>query len=216
MSPLGITSRMTMGKIIELLLGKAAAISGDVLDGLDDQDFETPIEERTITISKILNQAGFSSSGKEMFMDGITGKMIDIPVMCGVVSYAKLNHMVSRKAHARATGPVHMLTRQPNEGRRQGGGLRFGPMEAECVIAHSAAEILRERTLTAADPFTCYVCSECGFVADGNSEIEFYFCRLCRTGKMVRQVEIGFTSKLMAQELMATGIKVQMGLSDQE
>lgn len=216
MSPLGITSRMTMGKVIELLLGKAAALSGDLLDGLDDQDFETPIEERMDTIAKILEKAGFSSNGKEVFIDGITGKQIKLPVMCGIVSYAKLNHMVSRKAHARATGPVHMLTRQPNEGRRQGGGLRFGPMEAECVIAHSAAEILRERTLTAADPFTCYACSNCGFIADGNSEIDYYFCRVCRTGRMVKEIELGFTSKLMTQELMATGIKVKMGLKDEE
>lgn len=214
MSPLGITSRMTMGKVIEILLGKAAALSGNVLDGLDDQDFETPMEERMDTIFKILRKAGFNSNGKETFIDGKTGKMIQIPVMCGIVSYAKLNHMVSRKAHARATGPVHMLTRQPNEGRRQGGGLRFGPMEAECVIAHSAAEILRERTLTASDPFICYVCSKCGFMADGNVEIDYYFCRVCRTGKMIREVEIGFATKLMTQELMATGIKVKLGLAD--
>jgi len=214
MSPLGITSRMTMGKVIEILMGKAAAFSGDLMDSIDDQDFETPMEERMETIAKILRKAGFNSAGKEMFIDGVTGQAINIPVMSGVVSYAKLNHMVARKAHARATGPVHMLTRQPNEGRRQGGGLRFGPMEAECVIAHSAAEILRERTLTAADPFDCYICASCGFVADGNIDINYYFCRVCRTGKMVKKVEIGFASKLMTQELNATGIKIRLGLSD--
>jgi DNA-directed RNA polymerase beta subunit len=135
MSPLGITSRMTMGKVIEIILGKAAALSGNLMDSIDDQDFETPIEERMKTITKILLKAGFSSSGKECYIDGITGEMIKIPVMSGIVSYAKLNHMVARKAHARATGPVHMLTRQPNEGRQAGGGLRFGPMVSCCYIA---------------------------------------------------------------------------------
>ena len=214
MSPLGITSRMTMGKVIEILCGKVAAISGDLLHGFDDQDFETPIDKRMKTISEILQRAGFNSGGKELFIDGSSGKQIVIPIMCGIVSYSKLNHMVARKAHARSTGPVHMLTRQPNEGRRQGGGLRFGPMEVECVIAHSAAEILRERTLTAADSFTCYICSECGFIADGNSAIEYFFCRVCRTGKMIREVDIGFSTKLLTQELMATGVKVKIGLQD--
>lgn len=214
MSPLGITSRMTMGKIIEMVLGKAAMVTGDLLDSLDDQDFETPIEVRMDTVSRILRQAGFSSSGKEMFIDGTTGEMVQIPIMCGLVSYAKLNHMVARKAHARSTGPVHLLTRQPNEGRRQGGGLRFGPMEAECVIAHSASEILRERTLTAADPFLCYVCGQCGFMSDGNPDLGYYFCRVCKTGRFVRGVEMGHTTKLMVQELNATGIKVKFSLDD--
>ena len=80
--------------------------------------------------------------------------------MTGMVNYVKLNHMVARKTHARATGPVHIMTRQPNEGRRQNGGLRFGPMETECTIAHSAAETLRERTLTVADEFKCYICQK--------------------------------------------------------
>jgi DNA-directed RNA polymerase II subunit RPB2 len=214
MSPLGITSRMTMGKVIETLLGKAACLTGDLLDCLDDQDFQTPFEQRLETIQNIFKKAGFSSSGKEIFCDGKTGEMVEIPIMVGIVSYAKLNHMVARKAHARSTGQVHVLTRQPNEGRRQGGGLRFGPMEAECVIAHSAAEILRERTLSAADPFTCFVCKECGQIADGNQNIGYYFCRLCRTNKHVREVEMGFATKLLTQELGSTGIKVKLGLKD--
>lgn len=216
MSPLGITSRMTMGKVIEIILGKTAALSGHLLDGLDDQDFETPMEQRMATIAAVLRKAGFSGTGKESFCDGVSGQRIKIPVMSGVVAYVKLNHMVARKAHARSTGPVHMLTRQPNEGRRQGGGLRFGPMEAECVIAHSAAETLRERTLTASDAFTCYACATCGYIADGNSAIDYYFCRYCRTNQAIKKIELGFATKLMTQELMATGIKIKLGLVEQQ
>ena len=205
---------MTMGKVIEMILGKSAALTGSLLDSFDDQDFQAPIEQRMVTIAAILKKAGFSSTGKETFVDGTTGRQIQVPVMAGIVSYVKLNHMVARKAHARATGPVHMLTRQPTEGRRQGGGLRFGPMEAECVIAHSAAEVLRERTLTAADPFECFVCSVCGNLADGNKSIEQYFCRVCRTGRNVRSVDMGYSTKLMMQELNATGIKVKLGVTD--
>ena len=214
MSPLGITSRMTMGKVLEIIMGKAAAITGDLLHGFDDQDFNTPIEERMKVIQEVLRRAGFSGSGKERFRNGMTGELIEVPVMFGLVAYCKLNHMVSRKIHARATGPTHALTRQPNKGRQQGGGLRFGMMESECVVAHSAAEILRERTVTASDAFDVAICGQCGFMADANEELQYYHCRTCKTGKHVRMVELGFATKLMLQELMATGVKPCFTLKD--
>lgn len=215
MSPLGFPSRMTMGKILEILLGKAVCVTGDVLYGIDEQFFDEPAEIQIDRVKEILRNNGYTDSGKEIFIDGLTGKMVSVPVMCGVVSYVKLNHMVSRKTHARSTGPVHIMTRQPNEGRRQNGGLRFGPMETECTIAHSAAETLRERTLTVADEFKVYVCSKCGFIADGNVAINLFFCRFCRTGKDVKTVIMPFTTKLMTQELNATGIKVQLKLTQE-
>ena len=205
---------MTMGKVIECLIGKAAAISGDYLHGVDEQDFELPFEERQEVIERVLERVGFRKNGTETFIDGQTGQQIKVPIMCGIVAYAKLNHMVARKAHARATGPVHMLTRQPNEGRRQGGGLRFGQMESECVIAHSAAEILRERMLTASDKYTCYTCNGCGFIADANPAIDYYFCRVCRTGRHIKEIDIGFATKLMTQENMATGVKALIRTED--
>lgn len=212
MSPLGITSRMTMGNILELIFGKAASCTGDLMDGFDEQDFQSPIDDKINTIQSILRKAGFSPSGKETFIDGITGEMIQTPVMTGVVSYVKLNHMVHKKAHARSNGQVHMLTRQPNEGRKQGGGLRFGQMETECLLAHSAAEIIRERTMSNSDEFECYICSKCGLFADGNVDIGFFFCRVCSSDLHLQEVKLPYTSKLLVQELNGIGIKVKFHL----
>lgn len=203
-----------MGKILEILLGKTVSVSGDLLHGLDDQDFQVTIEERIEVVKKVLRKAGFSTTGKEVYIDGCTGEQIQTAIMTGVVSYVKLNHMVARKVHARSTGPVHMLTRQPTEGRQQGGGLRFGPMEAECVLAHNAVEVLRERMLTTSDLFPCFACKQCGFIADGNRDIQYYFCRTCMTSAYVCSIDLGYSTKLMIQELQATGIKVSLELDD--
>ncbi len=216
MSPLGITSRMTIGNIIELVLGKVVALTGDIGHGIDQQDTEIPLEQRWELVKDILLREGFNSSGKETYINGITGEPIQVQVMSGIVSYCRLNHMVSSKMHARSTGPVNPLTRQPNEGRRQGGGMRFGQMESECVVAHSASEILRERTLTAADPFVCYICKQCGYIAEGNQTVEYFFCNYCQTSRYIREVDIAYATKLMTQELNATGVKVKMEIQDDD
>ena len=54
---------------------------------------------------------------------------------------------------------------------------------------------------------------KCNFIADGNKSINLFFCRFCKTGKHVKTVIMPFTSKLMIQELNATGIKVGLGLT---
>lgn len=210
MSPLGIASRMTMGLLIEALMGKAAVLQSGCLDGIDDQDFTKPINEKLDFIKSILTKAGFAEDGTEIFIDGITGEMIKTPVMSGVVSYVKLNHMISRKAHARSTGPVHRLTRQPIEGRRRNGGLRFGQMESECLISHGGSATLQERTFTTADPFSFYVCGKCktiGEVHPGPGADVPVYCSTCESGDHLKHIDAAYATKLLVHELAADGIK---------
>ncbi len=187
-------------------------MAGDLRLALDDPVFDGPPGQHEAAAVAVLVKAGFARSGKQVFIDGTTGQRVLCDCMSGYVPYVKLDHMVARKAYARATGPVRALTRQPTEGRRQGGGLKFGPMEVECVVAHSAAEIVRERMLTAADPYEHFVCGQCGFPAEANVSLDYYLCRVCGTGQHVRSVTLGFASKLMCQELAAMGIKTSFRL----
>ena len=216
MTPWGFPSRMTMGKLLEILLGKAVCVTGDIMQGIDEQFFDEPAEVQMAKFQEILRKHGYAGSGKELFADGKSGKPIECLVMHGVVSYVKLNHMVERKGYARATGPVHILTRQPNGGRRNGGGQKIGLMELECIIAHAGSEILRERTLSVADEFKLYICGDCGFVADGNKHINLFFCRFCKTREHMRTVVMPYTTKLLVQEQAATGVKIKLCLTDQE
>jgi RNA polymerase Rpb2, domain 7 len=59
-------------------------------------------------------------------------------------------------------GPVNPMTRQPIKGRRFGGGIRFGEMERDALLAHGAAYMLHDRLHTCSDYTVMDVCAACG------------------------------------------------------
>ena len=92
-----------------------------------------------------LRELGFRYDGKETMYDPVSGKMMKAKIFIGSMYYLKLKYMVSNKMHARASGKVQLLTRQPIEGRARGGALRLGEMEQQALVAHGASLLLKER-----------------------------------------------------------------------
>ena len=209
-SPLSITSRMTMGTIIECLTGKAVALSGKMEMGIDNHKYTASLVDKCEDMGNMLIEHGFSKSGKEMFIDGRTGERILAHVFTGIVSYARLIHLAEKKAHVRTTGPRDPLTRQPRDGRKFGGGLRTGEMEVAALAAHGASKVLQERVCDFSDMFILFVCGKCFDTADACEEIEYFHCTTCETHEHVLSCKIPFTLLVLMNELEATGISMKL------
>jgi len=109
-NPHCIPKRMTVGQLVECLIGKVAAIKGIEADG-------TPFNE--IDIEKVkdeLEKLGYERNATEWVYCGLTGQRLKIPIFIGPTYYQRLKHLVMDKMHSRSRGPINMLTRQAAEG----------------------------------------------------------------------------------------------------
>jgi len=199
-NPHAFPSRMTVGMMMESITGKAAAIRGKKVDA------SAFVGEKMEDVKDVMEDAGFKYSGKEIMYDGRTGKQFPVEVFLGVVYYQKLHHMVADKIHARARGQVQMLTKQPTEGRARGGGLRFGEMERDCLIAYGASMILKDRLLDESDKSDIFVCERCGVVAYHDVKQRRYWCRICGDKGKVSSVSVAYAFKLLLQEMSSLNI----------
>ena len=70
--------------------------------------------------------------------------------------------MIADKFQVRSTGPVDPVTLQPVKGRKKGGGVRFGEMERDALIAHGSAFCLQDRLFNCSDKDEALMCARCG------------------------------------------------------
>ncbi|OLL24928.1 putative DNA-directed RNA polymerase I subunit RPA2 [Neolecta irregularis DAH-3] len=219
-NPHAFPSRMTIGMFVESLAGKAGALHGMCQDS-------TPFtfnEEDTAAdfFGHQLVKAGYNyrKYGNEPMYSGITGHEMYADIYIGVVYYQRLRHMVNDKFQVRTVGPIHNLTHQPVKGRKRGGGIRFGEMERDAIIAHGSSFILQDRLLNCSDYTQSWICKACGTF--------FVRCRACAMtatgfedgiwedgqgnkwvgGEDVTVVTLPYVFKYLTAELAAMGIKL--------
>lgn len=173
-NPHALPSRMTIGHLIETLMGTLATQKGEQFDASAFSACEYIVDEedpdRTDAfvnwIGAQLKKYGLDPQGEETFYCGIDGRKMQLTAFYGTCFYQKLRHMVRDKVHARSTGPVNTLTRQPREGRNRDGGLRFGEMERDNSICHGTSLTLYERLMPSSDEVEVAMCRECGILAE--------------------------------------------------
>uniref|UniRef100_A0A0D3BKU1 DNA-directed RNA polymerase subunit beta n=1 Tax=Brassica oleracea var. oleracea TaxID=109376 RepID=A0A0D3BKU1_BRAOL len=185
-NPHAIPSRMTIGQLIECIMGKVAAQMGKEGDA-------TPFTDVTVdNISKALHKCGYQMRGFERMYNGHTGRPLPAMIFIGPTYYQ----------------------RQPAEGRSRDGGLRFGEMERDCMIAHGAASFLKDRLFDQSDAYRVHVCETCGLIAIANLKNNTFECRGCKNTTDIVQVHIPYACKLLFQELMSMAIAPRMLTKD--
>ncbi len=204
-NPHSIPSRMTVGYLIELLAGKTGATNGKIIDA-------TPFTGAKVEeLEAQLKDMGFRFDGKETMYNGITGKKMDAKIYIGNMYYLKLKYMVKNKMHARASGKVALLTRQPIEGRARGGGLRLGEMEQQALAGHGASLLLKERYDS--DKTIIYICKDCGNMTYEDTIRNKISCNICG-GIEAEPLEISYAFKLLVDELLGLGIHTSFELKN--
>lgn len=217
-NPHAFPSRMTIGMLIESMAGKAAALNGTRYEG-------TPFrynEDNTAVgqFGELMTKAGYNYAGTETLYSGYSGTEMTAEIFFGVVYYQRLRHMVSDKSQVRSTGPTNSITRQPVKGRKMGGGIRFGEMERDSLLAHGTSFLLSDRLMHCSDYHTAHVCRLCGsltsptpvnfvdseFVKESGSVT----CRTCQTGKGCTLVAVPYVFVYLVNELAAMNIRMTL------
>lgn len=204
-NPHGVPSRMTVGYLMDILGGKVAALSGRVVDA-------SAFSGETIdSLENNLKKLGFRPDGKEVMYNGITGQRMPVKIFIGSMFYLKLKYMVADKMHARASGKIALLTRQPIEGRSRGGALRLGEMEQEALVGHGASLLLKERYDS--DKVVINICSKCGAMVIDDQIHDKRVCSLCHSNQ-VEPVEVSYAFKLLIEELQGLHLLTKFDLKN--
>jgi len=168
MNAQAIPSRMTIGQLKEAQCSKEGIQTGKFHDA-------TPFTRSNMgEIGDTLNSIGYDGDGDEIMYSGITGEVLNCPIFYCPTYYQRLKHMVADKIHARKTGPIQALTRQPAEGRSRAGGLRIGEMERDCFIAHGTAAYLKEKLTDSSDIFEVFVSKQRQTIIAANPKLGIF------------------------------------------
>ena len=107
------------------------------------------------------------------------------------------------------------------QGRKRGGGIRFGEMERDALLAHGTAFLLQDRLMNCSDYSTAWICRTCGsLVSLGYEEVNLgtqvssdnidgaghlgpngEYCRVCRAEA---EIEVNEQGREKAARLDAT------------
>ena len=194
LNPLGVPSRMNIGQLLEVHLGRAARalnwkVATPVFDGANEAD-----------IVEAFQLAGIDKDGKTILYDGRTGQPFENRITVGVMYYLKLHHLVDDKMHARSIGPYSLVTQQPLGGKAQFGGQRFGEMEVWALEAYGAAHTLQEILTVKSDDI------------EGRSRTYDAIIR----GNNVPAAGVPESFKVLIRELQALALDVRIYSDDKE
>ncbi|GFN83129.1 DNA-directed RNA polymerase subunit beta [Plakobranchus ocellatus] len=224
-NPHGFPSRMTIGMMIESMAGKAGALHGMYFDATP---FTFSEDQPAIDhFGQMLTAGGYNYYGTERLYSGINGQELEADIYFGVVYYQRLRHMVSDKFQVRTTGPVDQITQQPVQGRKRAGGVRFGEMERDALIAHGSSSLLQDRLFNCSDKSKAFICTKCKTIlspmlvqqAEEKDQQSTQFCHQmvcqhCKERIHIQQIQVPYVFRYLVAELGSVGIKVNLEVKE--
>ncbi|KAM6561896.1 hypothetical protein CsatB_021894 [Cannabis sativa] len=240
-NPHAFPSRMTIGMLMESIAAKGGSLEGKFVNATpfsssvkkaDDGTESKPVKTLVDELGEKLKEKGFNFHGTEVLYSGVYGEELECNIFIGPVYYQRLRHMVSDKFQVRSTGTIDQVTRQPIKGRKRGGGIRFGEMERDSMLAHGASYLLHDRLHTCSDHHIANVCSLCGsllttsFIQNQKRVVPQVgglpprqssgkiICHSCQSSKGMETVAMPFVFRYLAAELAAMNIKMSLQLSN--
>jgi DNA-directed RNA polymerase II subunit RPB2 len=232
-NPHALPTRMTIGQLVETLMGKACVLQG----GFGDCTAFVNHGSKHQVFGKMLTELGYHNSGTQLLYNGMTGERMESQIFMGPTYYMRLKHMVKDKINYRTRGPRTVLTRQTVQGRANDGGLRIGEMERDGVIAHGAAYFLRQSMLERGDEYYMAVCNKSGMIAIYNPAQNLFMSpmadgpihfadtltadnqalnieKMTRFGRSFSVVRVPYAFKLLMQELQAMNVQMRVLTED--
>nr|CAB3499265.1 unnamed protein product [Digitaria exilis] len=240
-NPHAFPSRMTIAMLLESIAAKAGSLHGKFRDatpfassvkkeGKDHSKPDSIVDE----LGPMLTSYGFNYHGTEILYSGFFGTEMKCEIFIGPVYYQRLRHMVSDKFQVRTTGRIDQVTRQPIGGRKHGGGIRFGEMERDALLAHGSSYLLHDRLHSCSDYHIADVCSLCGSLltatvikSDTQKKTKRemlglptvrppknFSCQACKSSKGMETVAMPYVFRYLAAELAAMNIKLELRLSN--
>jgi hypothetical protein len=226
-NPHAIPSRMTIGQLVESLMGKACTMQG----AFGDCTAFVNKSDMSKVFGQLLTENGYHSSGNDILYNGQTGEQIQTEIFMGPTYYMRLKHMVKDKINYRALGPRTVLTRQTVQGRANDGGLRIGEMERDGLIAHGITSFLQESMLVRGDDYYMAICNKTGTVAIYNESQNLFLSPLAdgpikfngslnsdnlkiqtlsKYGRSFSIVRVPYAFKLLMQELLTMNVQLRL------
>jgi len=223
-NPHAIPTRMTIGQLVESLVGKVKLHTGAFGDCTA---FDAP-GDKVREYGSLLTKCGFHSSGTEILYNGFTGQQIEAPIFVGPTFYMRLKHMVKDKVNFRARGPMTALTRQPVQGRANDGGLRLGEMERDGVLGNGMTHFIQDAFMNRSDAYTTVVDTASGMLAlkshdtimsqaldgpvqfDANLELDSG----ARHSTTFATLRVPYSFKLLMQELQTMNVQMRLVTRD--
>ena len=229
-NPHALPSRMTIGQLVETLMGKACLYNGSFGDCTA---FENKGSKHEI-FGEMLTNNGYNSTGNQVLYNGMTGEQLNADIFIGPTYYMRLKHMVKDKINYRARGPRTLLTRQTVQGRANDGGLRIGEMERDGVISNGMTHFLNESMLVRGDDYYVAVCNQTGTIAIYNQSKSLFYSLLAdgpikfstaldgslnvdsvsKYGRSFSIIRVPYSFKLLMQELQTMNVQMRVITED--